>query len=138
MLSKTKSRFSGKHLSVLFVTVLFLGFNASYAQNKTENEEKETKKMEMNHEKMDHSKMDHSKMNHEMKMNATEEKVAVKPWNTVCPIRGGEVDPEVGTFEYNGKAYGFCCGGCDKKFPKDPEKYSMNLSEDGTRFIGEK
>ena len=122
-----------KYISILFVTVFFLSFNAAYAQSKTENEEKETKKMEMNHEKMDHSKVDH-----EMKMNDTEEKVAVKPWNKVCPVRGNEVDPEVRTVEYNGKAYGFCCGGCDKKFSKDPEKYSINLSEDGTEFIGKK
>jgi YHS domain-containing protein len=25
--------------------------------------------------------------------------------------------------EHNGKTYYFCCGGCDQKFAKDPEKY---------------
>jgi YHS domain-containing protein len=127
-----------KSLSILFVTVLFIGFNISYAQSKTENDKNETEKMEMNHEKMDHSQMNHSKMDHEMKMNDSEEKIVVKPWNELCPVRGGEVDPEVGTVEYNNKAYGFCCGGCDKKFSKGPETYSMNLSEDGTKFTGNK
>ena len=55
-------------------------------------------------------------------------------WNKVCPVKGGEVDPEVSTIEYNGKNYGFCCPGCDSKFKKNPEKYSKNLNEDGTEF----
>ena len=25
--------------------------------------------------------------------------------------------------EYKGKAYYFCCTGCDRKFERDPEKY---------------
>lgn len=57
-------------------------------------------------------------------------------WNKFCPVRGGEVDPETPTVEYNGKNIGFCCPGCDGKFSKDPEKYLKNLSEDGQEFVG--
>lgn len=59
-------------------------------------------------------------------------------FNAYCPIRGGEVDPEVETVEYNGKVYGFCCPGCDTKFKEDPEKWSKNISPCGKKFIGEK
>lgn len=59
-------------------------------------------------------------------------------WNTVCPVMGKKVNPKVKLEVYNGKAYGFCCAGCDAKFAKDPEKYIKNLNEDGTRFIGKK
>jgi YHS domain-containing protein len=59
-------------------------------------------------------------------------------WNKVCPVMGNKVDVEGPTVEYNGKLYAFCCPGCDAKFEKNPEKYSKNLSEDGTKFIGRK
>ena len=59
-------------------------------------------------------------------------------WNKVCPVMGNKVDVDGPTVEYNGKLYGFCCPGCDAKFEKNPEKYSKNLSDDGTRFIGRK
>lgn len=59
-------------------------------------------------------------------------------WNAVCPVMGRKVNPKVKLEVYNGKAYGFCCAGCDAKFAKDPAKYSKNLNEDGTRFIGKK
>jgi YHS domain-containing protein len=59
-------------------------------------------------------------------------------WNKVCPVMGNKVDPDGPTVEYNGKLYAFCCPGCDAKFEKNPEKYSKNLNEDGTRFIGRK
>ncbi|MGE5497669.1 MAG: YHS domain-containing protein [Syntrophothermus sp.] len=58
-----------------------------------------------------------------------------KPWNAVCPVLGNKVDASVQTVTYNGKAYGFCCAGCDSKFKADPEKYSKNLSEDGKKFL---
>jgi YHS domain-containing protein len=57
-------------------------------------------------------------------------------WNSVCPVRGEKVDKDIQTVEYNGKYYGFCCGGCDEKFKKDPGKYSKNLSDDGKKFLG--
>jgi len=59
-------------------------------------------------------------------------------WNKVCPVMGNKVDVDGPTVEYNGKLYGFCCPGCDAKFEKNPEKYSKNLSEDGTKFVGRK
>jgi YHS domain-containing protein len=66
------------------------------------------------------------------------EPTELKIWNKVCPVMGNKVDVDGPTIEYNGKLYGFCCPGCDAKFKKNPEKYSKNLSEDGTKFIGRK
>ena len=60
-----------------------------------------------------------------------------KIWNKYCPIKGGEVDTETATVEYEGKTIGFCCAGCDDKFSKNPEKYLKNLSQDGQEFIKE-
>jgi len=56
-------------------------------------------------------------------------------FNKVCPVKGGEVDSDSPTFEYQGKVYGFCCSGCESKFEKDPETYLKNLNEDGSEFI---
>jgi len=70
--------------------------------------------------------------------NSVIEPAELKIWNKVCPVMGNKVDVEGPTVEYNGKLYGFCCPGCDAKFEKNPEKYSKNLSEDGTKFIGRK
>ncbi len=63
---------------------------------------------------------------------------AEKPFNELCPVMGQKVNPKVKTISYAGKAYGFCCGGCDKKFAADPAKYAANLSEDGKVFLGQK
>jgi YHS domain-containing protein len=66
------------------------------------------------------------------------ESTELKIWNKVCPVMGNKVDPDGPTIEYNGKLYAFCCPGCDAKFEKNPDKYSKNLSEDGTKYIGRK
>jgi len=60
-----------------------------------------------------------------------------KAWNEVCPVMGGKVQANTVTVEYNGKHYGFCCGGCDDQFAENPEKFAANLSEDGKQFIKE-
>jgi len=70
--------------------------------------------------------------------SSTVDSFALQIWNNVCPVMGNKVDVDGPTVEYNGKLYGFCCPGCDAKFEKNPEKYSKNLSEDGTKFIGRK
>jgi len=57
------------------------------------------------------------------------------PWNKVCPVSGGEVDPAVRTVSHDGKVYGFCCPGCDEKFADNPEHFSKKLSEDGSRLL---
>lgn len=72
----------------------------------------------------------------DMVMTAKQETTVA--WNLVCPVMGKKVNPKVKLVVYKGKAYGFCCKGCDAKFAKDPEKYIKNLNEDGTRFIGKK
>lgn len=70
--------------------------------------------------------------------SSTQNLAELQIWNKVCPVMGNKVDVDGPTVEYNGKLYGFCCPGCDAKFEKNPEKYSKNLNEDGTRFIGRK
>jgi len=70
--------------------------------------------------------------------SSTVDSVALQIRNKVCPVMGNKVDVDGPTVEYNGKLYGFCCPGCDAKFEKNPEKYSKNLSDDGTKFIGRK
>lgn len=77
-------------------------------------------------------------VNVENQVDTTAEASELKIWNKVCPVMGNKVDVDGPTVEYNGKLYGFCCPGCDAKFEKNPEKYSKNLSEDGTKFIGRK
>ncbi len=57
-------------------------------------------------------------------------------WNKVCPVKGNPIEDDTPTVDYDGKTYGFCCPGCDVKFARNPEKYSKNLSEDGTKYIG--
>lgn len=60
---------------------------------------------------------------------------STKPWNSVCPVMGNEVDPEGKTVFYKGKYYGFCCPGCIETFRADPEQYAKRLSSDGQRII---
>ena len=42
--------------------------------------------------------------------------------NTICPIMGGDVDPDIETVQFNGEAIGFCCDGCDEKWTKLSDK----------------
>ncbi len=51
------------------------------------------------------------------------------PINKVCPVGGGEVDPDV-TIQHDGKTIGFCCGGCDEDFKKDPPKYMAIIAKE--------
>ena len=45
---------------------------------------------------------------------------------TLCPVMGGEINPEV-FIEYRGVKVYFCCWGCDDKFLAEPEKYISKL-----------
>jgi len=109
---------------LLIFTFTFICSSFFVAQEKPQNDTlKNQKEVKMTNTKTDESK---------------EKKVAKTPWNKVCPVKGNPVEEDSPTVEYNGKVYGFCCPGCDTKFAKNPEKYSKNLSEDGTRFIGRK
>ncbi len=56
-------------------------------------------------------------------------------WNTVCPVKGEEVDPEVRTVTYRDKVIGFCCAGCDEEFRKDPDEYLKHLNNNGTEYL---
>lgn len=89
-----------------------------------------------------------SKMNHSMseskdsvqisELKAVEVDSKLEAWNAVCPVKGELIDPEAHKVSFNDKVYGFCCNGCDKKFMKDPEKYSKNLTDDGKTYLGTK
>lgn len=72
----------------------------------------------------------------ELKKNE-EKTVSKKPFNSVCPVSGEEIDGDI-TFTHEDKTYALCCKRCLKKFEKDPEKYIKNLSEDGKKFKKEK
>ncbi len=114
-----------KNVMVIPLIVFFvfaLSINSSAQDKKMEMkkkvESKETKVMD-------------SKMEVEKKIEKSEkEVVSNKPVNTVCPVSGEEIDPEI-TATYNSKTYAVCCKSCLKKFNKDPEKYVSKLSEDG-------
>ena len=53
----------------------------------------------------------------------------------VCPIMGSPVKADAAKLEYAGMAFGFCCGGCDTTFEKDP-KAALKKAEKGTSAIG--
>jgi len=46
--------------------------------------------------------------------------------NKICPVMGGPVNGK-DFVVYQGKRYGLCCPGCDKKFLSDPEKYIAQM-----------
>lgn len=50
--------------------------------------------------------------------------------NTVCPVRGGRIDPMRNPVYVNGRPVGFCCQPCPSIFSFDPERYlrEMKLS----------
>ena len=52
-----------------------------------------------------------------------------QPENTICPVMGNPVDPEI-YVDYEGRRIGFCCPGCDRVFLEDPEKYLKKLDAD--------
>ncbi|UCC41610.1 MAG: YHS domain-containing protein [Candidatus Aminicenantes bacterium] len=49
----------------------------------------------------------------------------------VCPVSGKEVKKSEakGPYEYEGKAYYFCCPNCKEAFMKSPEKYTQKKTE---------
>lgn len=60
-----------------------------------------------------------------------------KSWNTVCPVEGNPVNPEIKTIKHAGKEYGFCGASCAVVFNEDPAYHVANLSEDGTAYTGQ-
>jgi YHS domain-containing protein len=120
-----------KQLVITFALVSFFSV-FTLAQEKPETEKKEKQECM----KDSHSCCGKNEMHSDVKMVDSKETANASAWNKVCPVKGEEIDPEVATVEYNGKQYGFCCPGCDSKFTKDPAKYSKNLNDEGTEFIG--
>ena len=53
-----------------------------------------------------------------------------KTVNTVCPICGMDVDPEIQPATYQGKAVGFGCKACPPKFTASPERYGPHALRD--------
>ena len=139
-----------KHLInnlLLIALVLFLSTTVVSAQQMMNHSIKDSTKQMQHHMMMDSTKMHSTKkdsikmMDRKMiKMDASKQtmKTDGKIWNTYCPVRGEEVDPDAPTVQYRGKTIGFCCPGCDDKFKANPKKYMKNLSKDGKKFIGKK
>ncbi len=137
-----------KKLFVSFIVILFAVSVNLNAQEKVQTKKEAEKKECSAH---DHSKMTKEKAeaketeSHcsavgeagnccDKKDAKAQVKASTKTWNSVCPIMGGEVDPEVQTASYQGKTIGFCCDGCIEKFNKDPEKYIKQFDKDGKKF----
>jgi len=114
---------------VFIVSVIFIFSAVAIAQEKPETEKKDKQECSKD------SKCCSMKGEETSSLSGESPKEA---FNKLCPVMGNKVDPEVPTIEFEGKAYGFCCAGCDDKFRNDPEKFSKNLNEDGTKFIGKK
>lgn len=112
---------------VFIISLIFIFGVVSLAQEKPKQEKMEKPE-----------KTEKQEMHIKQEVTDDKENVSEGPWNKLCPVMGNKVDPEVPPVEYEGKAYGFCCPGCDDKFRNNPEKYSKNLSEDGTKFVGKK
>ena len=43
--------------------------------------------------------------------------------HTICPVMGGNSGAKMPHYVYQGVIYGMCCGGCDKRFTANPDKY---------------
>ena len=111
-----------KQLLISLSVVIFF-FTVSLAQENPQTEQKE---------------IEHQAQEEKIQKTDSTETASREIWNKVCPVKGNPVEEDSPTVEYNGKVYGFCCPGCDTKFAKNPEKYSKNLNDDGTKFIGRK
>lgn len=99
-------------LFAIFTLLIGLIFTAGiYAQEKEKTENKETPK----------------ELQKEIPGTSAQKVDNGKPVNTVCPVSGEDVDPEV-TYTYNGNTYALCCNKCLKKFKADPEKYISRLN----------
>lgn len=55
-------------------------------------------------------------------------------YQTLCPVMNEEIDPQLSITLKTGQTIYFCCGGCDKKFLKDPAKYAPKLEAQGTHI----
>ena len=60
----------------------------------------------------------------------------VEVGNKHCPVSGREIGAMGPAFkyQYNGKIYNLCCGGCPKTFATNPEKYAK-IAEDEANSI---
>ncbi len=64
----------------------------------------------------------------DMEMNMNMDSPATPTGQTLCPVMGGPINKEI-FIEYKGKKVYFCCGGCDKLFLADPDKYIDKLPQ---------
>ncbi|MFH1761155.1 MAG: YHS domain-containing protein [bacterium] len=49
---------------------------------------------------------------------------------TQCPVMGGNID-SAQYVDFQGQRIYFCCGGCEKTFLNDTEKYFKKITDDG-------
>ncbi len=52
-------------------------------------------------------------------------------YQTICPVMGGKINPQVSTTLSTGETIYYCCPGCDKPLRDNPAKYNKNLVAQG-------
>lgn len=64
-------------------------------------------------------------------MSMTHKEMTMEPHpQTLCPVMGGEINPDFHT-DYNGMRIYFCCPGCEAEFLANPEQYIEKMKAAG-------
>lgn len=50
--------------------------------------------------------------------SASSQNAAMTPDNTICPIGGHDINPEIAPVAYKGQNIGFCCEACATAWPE--------------------
>ena len=72
--------------------------------------------------------MDHNMAEHEAVVAETATVVASATEQTLCPVMEAPINKDL-FVEHEGKKVYFCCGGCEKLFKENPEKYLAKLPQ---------
>ena len=115
-----------KKSTILFALLLSVAGGAAFA------EESPSGHGHAAHGQAGHHHPEHAKKNEaaskEKKSPVTRRNMAANEIGkeAVCPVTGEKftVSTETVSVSYKGKAYYFCCPGCDKSFKANPEKYA--------------
>jgi len=65
-------------------------------------------------------------------MDTTNSEQQVKT-QKVCPVYGGEINPQL-FVDYHGERVYFCCSGCEELFMEKPEEYVKKLNSQGVHL----
>ena len=72
--------------------------------------------------------MDHNMAEPETVMAETAVQAASATEQTLCPVMDAPINKDL-FVDYQGKKVYFCCGGCEKLFKENPEKYLAKLPQ---------